>query len=124
MDIMCEPVVTRDGHVYEKEAILKWLAKTNKSPLTNCVIDKEVIPCYALKNLIQRFIEEHSKPVSNPASKHANKQAGKTNTKKRQPSAYNMYVKQQFPIIQKAHPHLKPYEVIQIIAQEWKHQKK
>jgi hypothetical protein len=112
MDIMQDPVVTSDGHVYEKRAIQKWLLTNNKSPLTNCEISKEIIPCHAFRNLIQKFIELEDQVA--PAIK----------IKKRKASVYNLYVKQQFPIVQQAHPELKTFQVMQIIAQQWKQQKK
>jgi hypothetical protein len=57
-DIMTDPVLCSDGHVYEKTAIQQWLSAHNTSPITKAVVCRNtIIPCFALKSLIQDFID-------------------------------------------------------------------
>lgn len=57
-DIMTDPVLCTDGHVYEKTAIQQWLSAHNTSPITKAVVCRNtIIPCFALKSLIQDFID-------------------------------------------------------------------
>jgi len=58
--IMSDPVVTVDGHVYEREAIEGWLENKNTSPNTNLPLEtKKLIPVHALKHMIREFLEKH-----------------------------------------------------------------
>lgn len=60
MEIMQDPVILQDGHVYERQAIQRWFLTKDKSPLTNCPVDKNiVIPCHVLKSLIKSFLTTH-----------------------------------------------------------------
>jgi len=53
-EIMINPVIGRDGHTYEKEAIEKWLDNKNTSPITNAVMHKDgLVPNIALRKIIQ-----------------------------------------------------------------------
>lgn len=53
-EIMINPVIGRDGHTYEKEAIEKWLDNKNISPITNEVMHKDgLVPNIVLRNIIQ-----------------------------------------------------------------------
>ncbi len=57
-DIMCDPVVTADGHSYERKAILLWFKSSSRSPMTNLVLkDKTVYPNYNLKSQIESYKE-------------------------------------------------------------------
>jgi ankyrin repeat protein len=52
-DIMNDPVTCMDGHTYEKEAIQKWLADHDTSPLTGAKLpSKHLIPNFALRSAI------------------------------------------------------------------------
>eukprot|EP01065_Artemidia_motanka_P046214 TRINITY_DN6952_c1_g2_i1.p1 TRINITY_DN6952_c1_g2~~TRINITY_DN6952_c1_g2_i1.p1 ORF type:complete len:728 (+),score=196.78 TRINITY_DN6952_c1_g2_i1:56-2239(+) len=52
-EIMADPVVTGDGHVYEREAIKAWLAVHDTSPNTNAKLtSKNLIPNLALRRAI------------------------------------------------------------------------
>lgn len=56
--IMTDPVILTDGHVYERSAIQKWLQTHNTSPITNATVCKNtLIPCFTLKTLIEEYIE-------------------------------------------------------------------
>jgi hypothetical protein len=64
--IMYEPVIAMDGHSYERTAIEEWIETRLRkgqpitSPLTNDLMERNVIPNLALRNLIRAFCEEHS----------------------------------------------------------------
>eukprot|EP00747_Dinoflagellata_sp_TGD_P184342 gnl/TRDRNA2_/TRDRNA2_39882_c0_seq1.p1 gnl/TRDRNA2_/TRDRNA2_39882_c0~~gnl/TRDRNA2_/TRDRNA2_39882_c0_seq1.p1 ORF type:complete len:254 (+),score=36.99 gnl/TRDRNA2_/TRDRNA2_39882_c0_seq1:61-822(+) len=54
--VMNDPVATCDGHVYEREAIERWLARNDKSPMTNLPLpDRRLFPQPALKKAIQEY---------------------------------------------------------------------
>lgn len=56
-DIMEDPVIAKDGHTYEKEAIEMWFNNNSRSPKTNQQISTELIPNYALKSAIGAMSE-------------------------------------------------------------------
>ena len=57
--IMEDPVITCDGHTYEKEAISEWLEDHDKSPLTNLTLEtKRLIPNVALRSAIDEYKEK------------------------------------------------------------------
>jgi hypothetical protein len=63
---MVEPVVTSDGHVYERKAISHWLEDHNKSPLTGLPLKcKALIPVHTITQRNREFdpkaFEEHDK---------------------------------------------------------------
>ena len=59
LELMSDPVLTADGHTYERAAIERWLADHNTSPKTGLPLpSKDLIPNYALRNAIQRFEAE------------------------------------------------------------------
>lgn len=55
-EIFYDPVSTDDGQVYERDMIEKWLLENNTSPMTNKKISKKLIPCYAIKNLVDHYL--------------------------------------------------------------------
>ena len=58
-NIMSNPVITKYGISYEKEAIEKWLEKHNTDPLSGQPLNKnEIFPNYALKNAIIDYIKK------------------------------------------------------------------
>ena len=59
--VMRDPVVTCDGHTYEREAIEQWFSQgKTKSPLTNEQLkNKELIPNMFAKNHIDSFVEKN-----------------------------------------------------------------
>jgi len=58
-DIMADPVVTADGHSYERRAIMAWLEKNDTSPITNEPLEhKTVVPNHALRSQILELPEE------------------------------------------------------------------
>ncbi|XP_074602382.1 WD repeat, SAM and U-box domain-containing protein 1-like isoform X2 [Brevipalpus obovatus] len=55
-EVMKEPVVASDGYSYEQEAISRWVASNDTSPMTNEIFeDKNLIPNRTLKLLIKRY---------------------------------------------------------------------
>jgi len=61
-ELMRDPVVLSDGHTYERSAILEWLRKHGKSPLTGGTLTtKTLTPNYCLRKLIGDFITKHKK---------------------------------------------------------------
>eukprot|EP01026_Neomeris_dumetosa_P028920 TRINITY_DN2342_c0_g1_i4.p1 TRINITY_DN2342_c0_g1~~TRINITY_DN2342_c0_g1_i4.p1 ORF type:complete len:609 (-),score=72.36 TRINITY_DN2342_c0_g1_i4:296-2122(-) len=55
--LMNDPVVVAgSGNVYERQAITRWLEKSDKDPMTNLMLkDKQLVPLHALKSQIQEF---------------------------------------------------------------------
>ena len=55
---MKDPVLTDDGHTYEREAIRNWFKTSQKSPVTGLQHKtKNLIPNIALKNLNKRIVD-------------------------------------------------------------------
>jgi hypothetical protein len=54
--VMIDPVVTMDGHTYDREAIARWLHDSDRSPMTNRPLSsKQLIPNLTLKKVIDDF---------------------------------------------------------------------
>ncbi len=53
LELMKDPVVASDGHMYEREAIEKWLKTSNKSPVTNEPISDHLIPLHTVRTLLE-----------------------------------------------------------------------
>eukprot|EP00287_Rhodomonas_sp_CCMP768_P006990 CAMPEP_0196725336 /NCGR_PEP_ID=MMETSP1091-20130531/6937_1 /TAXON_ID=302021 /ORGANISM="Rhodomonas sp., Strain CCMP768" /LENGTH=70 /DNA_ID=CAMNT_0042067603 /DNA_START=34 /DNA_END=246 /DNA_ORIENTATION=- len=65
MEIMTDPVILTDGHVYERTAIQRWLAAHNTSPKTNQIVERgQLIRCHALRAIISEFVDAalHAQP--------------------------------------------------------------
>lgn len=60
-ELMADPVSTRDGFSYEREAIAEWFASGQQtSPMTGAPLDRaELLPNHALRAAIQQYVEEH-----------------------------------------------------------------
>jgi TPR repeat protein len=62
LDLMVDPVMTSDNHIYERAIIEQWLSTHNTSPLTNELLaNKHLRPVLAFKNAIKETIEEEYK---------------------------------------------------------------
>jgi hypothetical protein len=60
MELMKDPVMASDGHVYERSAIEEWFRHRNTSPLTNLrIADKKLISCHAIRSAIDE-LNSHS----------------------------------------------------------------
>eukprot|EP00466_Bigelowiella_natans_P017965 jgi/Bigna1/74743/fgenesh1_pg.30_\ len=80
-EVLRDPVITKDGHTYERAAIELWLQRHDTSPLTNMVVlrtkekhnlfiddrldDKVLTPNISLRNSILAFTEKHKAMNSN-----------------------------------------------------------
>ena len=54
--MMLSPVVTSDGHTYERQAIMQWPAQHTTSPCTGLVLrSNQLVPYYALNGAIETF---------------------------------------------------------------------
>jgi hypothetical protein len=50
------PVLAEDGHIYEKEAIAKWLKDNNRSPLTNKRMGKSLRANRSVEHLMRSIV--------------------------------------------------------------------
>ena len=58
-DVFKDPVVTSDGHTYERADIVGWLRRSETSPLTNVrLASKQLLPNHALKRAIEECTHE------------------------------------------------------------------
>jgi len=80
--IMCDPVITADGHTYERECIEKWFLSHNTSPTTNGELpNKNLIPNFNLKKCISEFLSKNKKfeksgDVYRPSDKRKKEEEG------------------------------------------------
>lgn len=58
-ELMHNPVLAEDGHLYEKKAISEWLSHHLSSPKTNGKMGRILTPCYPMKALILDWTERH-----------------------------------------------------------------
>mmetsp|Transcript_2681 Transcript_2681/g.4941 ORF Transcript_2681/g.4941 Transcript_2681/m.4941 type:complete len:275 (+) Transcript_2681:1467-2291(+) len=59
-EVFQDPVITKDGHTYERKAISLWLQNHDTSPMTNIrLVDKSLTPNISLRNSISAFREKH-----------------------------------------------------------------
>lgn len=66
-ELMERPVITSDGHTYERSAIAKWLEEHNTSPKTGRELpDKVLKPNHALRAQIMAFRESRGLPPLPP----------------------------------------------------------
>lgn len=64
LNLMNDPVISADGHSYERKEIEFWFASHRKSPKTgNDLSDLRLIPNIALRQLIDDFRTKHGLPV-------------------------------------------------------------
>ena len=52
-----DPVLAKDGRVYERSAIAEWLKTHQRSPLTNEAMGTELVPAVQVKNMIRGMIK-------------------------------------------------------------------
>eukprot|EP00730_Choanoeca_flexa_P003016 TRINITY_DN11260_c0_g6_i1.p1 TRINITY_DN11260_c0_g6~~TRINITY_DN11260_c0_g6_i1.p1 ORF type:complete len:717 (+),score=119.59 TRINITY_DN11260_c0_g6_i1:254-2152(+) len=58
MQLMEDPVMAEDGHVYERDAIANWLEKKGTSPMTQAAMGDRLQPVLAIKQLIAQAKED------------------------------------------------------------------
>jgi hypothetical protein len=148
LEIMKDPVVLEDGHIYEKTAIMTWFQKNNTNPLTKKIVNKNIlIPCHIIRSIIQDFIKIHTDSLAatatntsivppntcKPQSKSIEIQtddivyvqsisAAKVK-QKRKPSEYNIFVKERMSIYKQQYPSELSKDIMKRIGQEWKAKK-
>lgn len=67
---MADPVVTADGHSFERDAISDWFERGHmKSPMTGAPLpNAEVVPNHALRNAISEHVEDLERNAANQAA--------------------------------------------------------
>ena len=61
---MQDPVITSDGHTFERVAITEWLQGSNASPKTGATLpNNNLIPNIALRNRIQDWMQGYSQDM-------------------------------------------------------------
>jgi GTPase SAR1 family protein len=61
-ELMVDPVMTMDGHTYDREYITKWLTNNDTSPKTNeLLVDKTLVSNHTLRNAIRESLENFQK---------------------------------------------------------------
>ena len=63
-ELMENPVILDDGHTYERDAIITWLKKNKKSPITGLDVAGDLTPNYAIKSLICNRKKTHKKDTN------------------------------------------------------------
>ncbi len=59
---LSDPVITNEGHSYERWAIEKWLVRQDTSPITGLKLtDYSVLPNYALKSAVDDYVKKCKK---------------------------------------------------------------
>jgi len=72
MEFMSEPMTTKYGHTFEKEAIEAWIDKHGTCPLTRKPLKKdELFPCIALKSAIEDLLRTNPNVKATPSDKFA-----------------------------------------------------
>eukprot|EP01114_Cavostelium_apophysatum_P023392 TRINITY_DN8796_c0_g1_i1.p1 TRINITY_DN8796_c0_g1~~TRINITY_DN8796_c0_g1_i1.p1 ORF type:complete len:292 (-),score=38.06 TRINITY_DN8796_c0_g1_i1:35-910(-) len=60
LELMTEPVVTKYGHSFERDAIIDWVTKHSTCPLTQLPLSvHEIFPCFGLKNIIVDLLRKN-----------------------------------------------------------------
>jgi len=58
-EIMTDPVLTCDGHTYERKSITDWLKNHSTSPVTGAELEnKNLIPNHLIRSQIREFVEK------------------------------------------------------------------
>jgi hypothetical protein len=69
---MTEPVCDNEGNTYEKQAIMRWLARNRTSPISRLPLrTADLRPNIALKNLISSFNEKNKESTENLTMREA-----------------------------------------------------
>ncbi|BFZ22696.1 hypothetical protein BsWGS_25735 [Bradybaena similaris] len=56
-ELMRDPVIASDGYTYDRQAIVSWITKEHRSPMTNVLLTStEVTPNRTLKMMMQKFL--------------------------------------------------------------------
>ncbi|GIL44791.1 hypothetical protein Vafri_2281 [Volvox africanus] len=64
--ILTEPAVTSTGATYERTAIIEWLTKAGKDPITGRTVSpSEVHPNLAMYNVVEEYVLTYKKAAEN-----------------------------------------------------------
>lgn len=55
-ELPLDPVMAKDGKIYERRAIEDWLKDHDKSPVTNLPMGKGLTPALQVKNMIEKMV--------------------------------------------------------------------
>ena len=56
LELFRDPVLAQDGHTYERQAIVEWIEKNGRSPITDQPLSLEhLYPNYAIKKAVDHF---------------------------------------------------------------------
>jgi hypothetical protein len=56
LELFRDPVLAQDGHTYERQAIVEWIEKNGRSPITDQQLSLEhLYPNYAIKKAFDHF---------------------------------------------------------------------
>ena len=71
-EVMADPVITADGHSYERSCIAMWFALGNStSPVTNAALEsRSLMPNHALRKAIESFLVDNADVARKLASRH------------------------------------------------------
>ena len=71
-DIMKDPVFDNEGNTYDKQAVMKWLARNRTSPVSRKPLRiADLRPNIALKNLISSFNEKNKEAMETRTMREA-----------------------------------------------------
>lgn len=71
-EVLQDPVLTVDGHVYERDAIEQWFRWNRTSPMTGCHLQATgVLPEEPLRRAVEEFLEWHSEAAGEDARRAA-----------------------------------------------------
>jgi hypothetical protein len=54
--LLIDPVVAKDGHVYERSALTKWLACKQTSPVTGEAMEVDVVPAVLVRQTVSHLV--------------------------------------------------------------------
>jgi len=56
--LLVDPVMAEDGHIYERRAIVQWFLKKKASPTTNKPIGDKLVPAVAARQTVGELVEQ------------------------------------------------------------------
>ena len=82
-EVMRKPVMDRFGHIYEKEAIVRWLSSKDTSPLTGKTLsDQTLVAVHSLKTFIDSMRPESTEVAHTVSSGHKRRTSSSSGSKK------------------------------------------
>jgi hypothetical protein len=89
LEMMNQPMVTRYGHTYERQAIMEWLGKGNGyCPLTRHALSySDIIPHYSLESKIRAWRQQYNNNNNKVASVECSKSSSSYHLSSMQPES-------------------------------------